>query len=439
MTDLSTKTALVVDHGAFIEFAFRLARDFGHVYYYAPWEEAFSKVDTAVIGDGFRDVGVERVKEPWGVIDKGLVDIAVFPDVHHAEMQLHIEKLGLPVWGARTGDLLELNKLRFKQIQDELGLLHAEYDVLHGLEALREYCRDPKNADRWIKPTPQFRGTRETKHHLTYEASRQWLDALGAELDAIAEAMVFLCEHPIKAPFEGGIDTYTVDGKVPNIAVQGYERKDQCYFAAVQAYDQIPKEITSTLEPLLPILGQRGAKQMLSTEVKITDSEPKLSYLLEPTVRQPSPAGEEQFELYNNFSQIVWEGAHGNLVDPVPTAKFACEAMVAHDGDDTVWRSLSVPDSVRRWVKLYNLCKVGDRLLTAPGCDVIGAVVGIGDTPKEALEHLKENAEALKDQPVTIHVEALAGIISQIEQAEDEGLHFSNEPLPKPAEAIEET
>jgi hypothetical protein len=162
MIDLSQKSAVLVDHGFFIELALRLARDFGTIYYVDPsWETAQTKVDHAITGDGYAGELI-RVKEIWDVIDK--VDLAVFPDTGHAGMQLFIEKhVQCPVWGSRRADKLEIEKLAFKKLQEKLGMKFAEYDVIDGLDALREYCQDPKNDDRWIKGTPQFRGCFDDK------------------------------------------------------------------------------------------------------------------------------------------------------------------------------------------------------------------------------------------------------------------------------------
>lgn len=427
-TDLSRKSALIVDHGVFVELAFRLARDFGKVYYCDPsWQAAFATIDHAIIGDGFKDV--ERVREPWKLIDSGAVDIVIYPDVHHAEEQEHIESLGMPVWGGRSADLLELNKWRFKKIQEELGMPHAKFDLLEGIDDLRDYCRE--NEDRYIKLTPQFRGNRETFHHKTYEESRQILAEMEKQFGVVGTVLKFLGEWPLTGKLEGGIDTYSIDGEHPQTVVSGWEVKDKAYFAEVVEWDGLPAALRQAVEPIFPILKQRRCRQMLSTEVMIEDKA-----LLEPTVRFPSPAGEEQMELYANFSQIMWEGAHGRCIEPEITKHFACEAMIEHNGDDEAWRSLKVPPSIRQWTKLYNVCQVGEWLATAPGCNIIGAVVGIGDSPEEALEHLKENAEALKDQPVTIHVHALADALMEIEEAKEKGVAFQDSELPDPADAM---
>lgn len=431
--DLSKLSCVVVDHGPFTEVALRLARDFGKVYYVCPqWEEAFSKIDFAIVGDGF-DGEIERVSEVWDVIEK--VDCAVFCDVHHGGAQEIIEKyIQVPVWGSRRSDSLELKKLQFKKLQERLGMNFAPYDVIEGLDELREYCRDPKNADRWIKGTPQFRGNKETFQVKNFEHARQHISDMEVHFNLLSNMLRFIAEKNLKSNIEGGIDTYTVDGMHPLMAVLGFEIKDHCYFATVKPYDEIDERITCVNEFLWPILKEFRCRQMFSTEVKVMKDDE--SYLLEPTVRFPSPAGEEQMEIYGNFSQIIYAGAKGELKEPEIDYEFACEAMIEHTGDDEHFRGLQVPDSIRKWVKLYSPVLTDNGIAVAPGSEVIGAVVGVGHSPVEALEHLKSNSEELSGQALVIHVASIAEALEEIEEAESKGIEFSDEELPEPADVL---
>jgi hypothetical protein len=252
------------------------------------------------------------------------------------------------------------------------------------------------------------------------------------EFGILGSILKFLAEHPLKGKLEGGLDTYVIDGMHPLTVVSGWEKKDHGYFAEVVHWDELAEELRNVVEPLFPLFKQYRTRQMLSTEVMLEDE-----VLLEPTIRQASPAGEEQMELYTNFPQIIRAGADGRLIEPDVCKKFACEAMVEHTGDDQAARELEVPEEERQWVKLYNIAKVGKKLWTAPGCNIIGAVVGIGDTPSEALEHLKHNAQALKDQPVIVHLESIPALIEEIEEAKAAGKGFKGAILPEPAEAVE--
>jgi hypothetical protein len=787
--DLSNKKAVVLDHGTFISVAERLARDFGTIYYVDPsWEQSGSKIDHAITGSGLAE-NVIRVPEIFDVVDE--CDVAIFPDVHHAAMQLFLEKhIQIPIWGARRADNLEIKKLAFKKLQERLGMNFADYDVIEGIDALREYCMNPDKTDRWVKCTPQFRGcfddkteiltedgwklfcdvtrhdhvltlntetgesstvgvfkqikywhdgpmvhlkgrsidalvtpdhhfwtkadgrtssfkygpvtelkgkrfllpqssewkgdemglyslppvqmkqlgrkdrcktelemdgfleflgwfvsegsislagqnknkfritisqcpkknpekttlirqclkqfgvniqtepkgfsiynkrlwlelqsicydhapcpccgkkqsshnkrvpkfirwlsprqiriflssyqlgdghcdrdgqrrfytsskgladdiqelliktakgtaishrfrksprsnticscytvsqresaslnvlaenygeteyhgwvydvevrpwhsimvrrngksfwsgnSKETFHFDDYEDARKHVDEMSLYFEAVGHLIKFIAEKSIDCKIEGGLDTYTVDGAHPQTAVVGFEAKDMCYFAAVQKWKDIPEEIKCVSEFLWPEFKKYRCRQMFSTEVKVTEDGD--SYLLEPTVRFPSPAGEEQMELYENFSEIIWEGAHGRLIEPILTAQFACEAMVEHSGNKDCFRSLVIPKEMRQWVKLYGPVGVKNRIACCPGSECIGAVVGIGNSPHECLEHLKANAAALDGQGLKIHITELADILDQIEHAEKEGLFFSHKELPDPADVLQ--
>lgn len=422
--DLSKRSILLVDHGVFFHVALRLAHDFGTVYYVdTTWESAWSKLDHAIVGDGFGDI--VRVGEAWGPIRKGLVDMVMFTDIHHSEMQLYLEDQGMPVWGARDCDRMEWHKLYFRRLQKELGMDIPEFEEIVGTEALREHCR---THDGWFyKASPQYRGLVETFGNKDYLTSRQTIDGMAYTLGCVQDVVKFIGEAPIESELEGGIDTYCIDGQLPFYAVNGWEKKDEGYFAAVQEYRQIDQRLRNGHEPLLPTLKQKRYRQMLSTEVKITKGG---SILLEPTTRFPSPAGEEQCLLYANFGQIVWWGARGELRHQEPTAKFACEAMVEHNEDEETFRAVNIHPEVRDFVKLYNLTQVGDRYATCPGGKVIGAICGIGDTPTEAVQMLKWVEEHMKDEPVTIHRASLCHLVQEIEEAQRKGVYFTDLPMP---------
>jgi len=423
--NLSKKSCVCLDHGVFVEVALRLAEPggFGKVYYVDPsWEEAFSKTDHAVIGDGFREI--TRVPEIWDVIEE--VDCAVFCDVHHGAMQEYLERQGVPVWGARRADKMELKKLYFRELQKTLGMEVPKYDVVEGLDALREHCR--AETDRWIKVTPQYRGMRETFHHKNYRSSRQKIDEMAVIFGGMQDHLKFLSEKPIKGKFEGGFDSYSVDSRLPKTVISGFERKDECYLAAVLAYLDLP-EALKLPQAFLDELGKHRYRQMLSTEVKMQATDKGV--LLEPTCRFPSPAGEEQMVCYENFPQIVWAGAHGQLLEPRSRCRYMCECMLEHNDDEEFPREITVPKTVREYVKLYNITALdGDRYQIAPGGKIIGAIVGIGDSPRESVTMLKHIKEALKDEPVTIKMESLGHLIKEIDKSQEAGIYFTDREMP---------
>jgi len=429
MTDLSDRSVLVYDHGLFCELAIRLSREFGKVYYCCPWERSFPIVNDAVIGNGFSEI--EWVDEIWEVLDQ--VDLFVFPDVLHSALQLHLESLGKRVWGSRTGDRLEIRRAYLKTVQKELGMHYPEYEVVRGLDALRERLRQVE--DKYVKLS-KYRGMMETFHHINYDLSEQLLDQLAVKFGSVKNVCPFLIEDPVKTDIEVGYDGYCVDGQFPELAIQGYEIKDRCLIASVQKYSEMPEEITVVNETLSPKLHEFRYRNFWSTEIRVKDGD---SYLIDPCCRCPSPCTEIQMELWENLGEILWEGAAGNLVNQQPAAQFGVEAIIDHHGDETGWRTLQIPDDIRRWVKIYNVCKVDDTyaIPTYPhSCDAVGAVVGIGDTIEEAIDQLKEHVEKLKDQPVSVKMEALYEAIEAVKKAENKGLEFTEQSVPEPESVL---
>lgn len=431
MKDLSKLSCAVYDHGQYCPFAQRLGRELGTVYYATPWESAFSRIDNRVVGEGFDEI--QRVESLFDVLDK--VDFVVFPDVHDAGMQLFLERQGMPVWGGRRADNLELKKLWFKRLIQSMDQPVSDFTVLNGMEKLREHLR--KNNDLWIKTSPQFRGMIESFHHDDYESTKQLLAHMELEYGAMGQHTTFMAESPIKSRFEPGIDTYCIDGEHPDSIYTGWEIKDKCFFGEVKDYKDVDPDITKASEFIWPMLGELRCRQFVSTEVML--AEDGKSYFLEPTIRIPSPPGNEVFELYQNLGAIVASGASGILTQPEWNGKYGCEAIIEHKDDGKYPRHIEVPESEKKWVKLSFSAGVGDdKYWIAPlPHDIIGSVVGIGDSPREALEHLKANAECLESQPVVVHLTDLSKAIEEIESARDDGVKsFNHARLPEPAEVL---
>lgn len=432
---LRDKSCLIIDHGAFLCLASRLARDdgFGKVYYWAPWSEAFSKIENWSVGQGFDEF--DRVDEWEEVVEK--VDVVVFPDVHHGACQEFLEKRGKPVWGSRKLDQLEISKLRFKRLQKQLGMNVNKFDVVTGVEALREYCKRHKN--KWVKLVKQFRGDRETFFHSSYEESRMTIDEMAVDFGGLQDKVGFILEEPIESDdpdkpiIESGMDTLIIDGEHPDHAVLGVEIKDRCYAATVKPYEDFPEEVRECTDLLLPTLREGRYRNWFSTEIRIKNGKP---ILLEPTCRQASPAGEEQLMLYKNLPRIIYEGAHGRLIQPEIEEAFAVEAMIDHKDDDEHGRTLRVPSEIQEWVMLYSCAKDGDLYHIKPGVSIIGAVVGIGNTLMEAIEHLKSNAAKLDSKKAHVDVDALVEAVQEIKDSEEQGMPFSDEPIPEPVEVL---
>ena len=98
---------------------------------------------------------------------------------------------------------------------------------------------------------------------------------------------------------------------------------------------------------------------------------------------------------------------------------------------------MKVPDDVKQWIKLYRYCVVDGVCHFPPRKnDELGVVLGLGDTVDDAIQNLKDNFEKLKGEPEKINTDGFVDLKKSINEAQDEGLKFSDKPLPEPEEII---
>lgn len=430
MKETADVTCLVRDHGMFMPVALKLAEQFKKVYYSTPTEKGFQELGDFVLGDGVPNL--QRV-EDWlspSILDE--VDLVVFPYILDGGLQEHLEACGKAVWGARRADELERLKGKFYASLKEAGLEVPKYEAIKGMANLRAYLKENENV--FVKIS-KYRGTMDTWKHKTYQQSQSYLDLLTCKLGPFQDEITFYVLDEIKTDIEGGIDTYCIDGQWPDEVVLGYENKNETYLATVKPMREIPEVFRKVNEAYGPILAPYRYRQFFSTEVRVKDD---VSYFIDPTCRTASPAGEEMLDLFGNIGDIFWRGAHGELVQPVITHRFAGEAYMHWTGEKQEWKCLVVPEEFRDRVKIYGSAYLAGAFWWPPEDEeVIGCIVGLGDTPSEVIESIQESVEALGDASVKVNMASFASLIEEIEKADEQGIEFTDKPLPEPADLVQ--
>lgn len=409
----------------------RLARDVAKVTYWTPHERAFPTVKDS-IGDGFPDI--QRVESPWQ--DFKSVDAFVFPDIGFSHLQAEIKSRGVPVWGAAGGDILETSRAAFLKALKNADLPIGRHRIVPGITMLKEYLRDKE--DVWVKIS-KFRGDFETFHWRSWADDENRLDAYSVKFGPLREQIVFYAFDAIETEIEDGCDTWLVNGAYPKLVIHGMEAKDRAYLGTWQAYDKLPEQLRKVNDAFAPILEGFGYQSFFSTEVRITKEGE--AYFIDPTCRAGSPPSQVMTEMIGNYSQVVWEGANGVLVEPEPAAKFGVQALICLSGDRREWSGMKVDDELDRWSKCGSCLWSDDQLWFPPdphaeGHDV-GWLIGIGDQMGEAIRHLQHNVKLLPDG-ATCDFYALADLIREVEAAEEKGMEFTDQPMPEPGEVVEE-
>lgn len=433
MKNVSDITCCVVDHGIFFGLAQQLAQTYKRVlYHYPAWERGFSSCRDGSIGDGFMP-HVEMCPDIWP--EKNEIDLFIFPDNQHSGLQLELESQGKLVWGSRTGDSIEILRGKFLKVLKEVGLPVPGHEPIRGLTNLRIYLQE--NEDKYIKIS-RWRADMETWHHINYKLSREKLDELAVKFGPLQDTITFFVFEPFETELEVGYDGFSIDGWYPNTAVHGIEKKDEGWIGAVQDYDDLPEQVREVNERMSPILKKFRYRNFISTEIRIKPDE---FNFIDPTQRAGMPSGDGQFLLYKkNLPEIILAGAAGEVMEPEFTKKFAAQVMISHKGDPDQWRDVQVPDDVMEYVRLCSPIKVGDIYGISPSSctgEIIGSVLGEGDTIEETIEHVKANADKLKDNPICINTDSLMFVLKEMQAAEEGGVSMTADPIPEPATVME--
>jgi hypothetical protein len=411
MTNLRTKTVLVYDYGQYVELAVTLSKQFGRTLYFAPWVDGGNPTSRFLrVGQGFD--GVERVEEIWPHIDD--VDLFVFADVYEPGLQEYLVTRGKRVWGCRSGAELELDRVASKTKSQALGIDVPPYREIIGFDALRKHLKT--HDDQWVKIS-LTRGDMETFGSPNYAASEQLLDKLEHDLGPKKKIMQFVVESGVNDAVEIGYDGYTVDGKFPNEALVGLEVKGKAYAGCARRYQKLPEQVRSVNEKLAPALKRYKSRCFMSTEIRCNKDG---AFLIDPCMRCGSPPSELYQVMIENLGEIAWEGSDGILVDPDFRAKCGAMAVIKSEWATENWQHVSFPPSIREQVKLHNATVLNGEYYVIPHTDgrsQIGAVIGMGDTMRAAIDDCKKAAEQIKGHDIEIPLDALDQARKKLEEA----------------------
>ena len=415
MDNLKTKSIIVYDNGTFVSSAERLAKDFGRVMYYSPCKSAFPQKKLTLIGEGLR--GVERINNFWDYIDDA--DCFFFPDVMDGDIQLHLESLGKKVFGSRKGEDMELDRTGMKEHMKALGLPVGKYEVVRGMDNLRKYVKGHKNT--WIKINC-FRGDFETLQAKNYDYISLKFDEIERELGASANEVDFICEDDLKDKVEIGYDGYSVDGIFPNKTMFGLEIKDLGYCGKMVDYKDIPEPVTHFNDVIAPTMKQYRYRNFFSTEVRV--GKDKIGYMTDACTRTGSPPNELYQQMYSNFSDIVWQGANGKCIEPIPSGKWGVEVLIHCSWAEKNWLPIQFPEKYYDNIKLRDVMVLDGQHYIIPqyvGLPEVGAIVATGETLDDTLASVEEIADSIRGYYVEVPLNAIDKAKEEIEKLKSFG------------------
>lgn len=413
--NLKTKTVLVVDYGNYIGFAIALAKTFGTVYYYTPWQTSYPKWNQYAIGIGVEEI--ERIDEPWSRWDE--YDLIAFPDLFQGDFADWCVKQGKVVFGAKQGEEIEIYRNSFKELLKDFKLDVNKYEEIEGMTALREYLEGKE--DKYIK-TNLIRGSLETFHYKDDKLSASRLKQLHHELGAYAEHAIFIVEDPIPDAVEIGYDGWTIDGKYPEVCLTGVETKDCGYCGGIIDYDKLPDSLQKINKKFAKVFAESQYRCNFSNEVRITKD--GKAYFIDPTCRIPQPPGDLMQILFTNFGEMVWDIANGIVPTPEYKHKFGAQLIIKSSWAEQEPQAVYFDEKYKDFVHIKNLMVTDGIRYYIPIIEMqeIGAITGYGDTIEEAIDMVKKIAETVKGDCIELNPDGMMASLDQIEKLKEYGI-----------------
>ncbi len=413
MTDLSRKTYLFYDSSAsYVHMAEAVVPDVARVLYFSPWETGFSNPLHTLPGEGLD--GIERVADFWDVLSAA--DLVVFCDVGNGGLQTFLRSEGYAVFGSAAGGRLEQDRALLKSTCRKLGIDIADYTVIRGVDNLREFLMGTE--DECYVKISYMRGLLETFHHLTPFASRAWLDDVSLRAGPYGSMAEFLIEKPIEGDpcVEVGYDTFSADGAYPDTIAWGYEVKDAAFGLTLAP---LPARIRGVADKFGEALSGYGYRGPLSVEIRVTS---KKDYLIDPTCRFPEPPSSLQRFMIANWAEIMWEAAHGRIVEPEYVARVGVQIVMKSQwgAEHPLAVRVGRPDRTT----LHGHCNIeGQDYAVSPAeLEEFGAATGMGNTLSEAMEDAVDAAEAIEGFQVSFDSGALEKLTECIQTGNELGL-----------------
>jgi hypothetical protein len=438
MKSIEDITCCVMDYGTFLGLSDMMGRVCKRTLYYSPFETEYQVIEKCLIGDGFEHF--ERCDEPLDPSVFGDIDLFIFPDIAMAGLERHLrDYCGKMVWGSFGATELELFRTKFMKVIKRLGLPYVPTVTIRGLTNLAAYLKE--NPEKWVKIN-RYRGNMETWFHKDWEHSQREMERLALVFGPLADAVTFVVQDPIEGEedspvLELGYDGWSIDGEFAPASFQGYEAKNELYLGSLLQYAEIPEQVREVNEAMAPELAKVHYRNFWATELRIKEG---IGYFIDPTPRMAGQTMEHLFTCCENLPEVILAGAQGEVIEPIFTATHAAEATIHQktQNESEGWRTFKVPDDCIGMIQLYRCCHHQGLWQYPPNkSNELGVVCGWGDSIEDAMYDLKANFENIKDEPVHIELSGFADLVKQIEDAKEEGVHFTDKPIPEPAAVVQ--
>ena len=140
-----------------------------------------------------------------------------------------------------------------------------------------------------------------------------------------------------------------------------------------------------------------------------------------PLSRLGTPSNELLQELFDNWPQVLWDGAGGVCTTPRKKFEFGCMAVIHSEFAVENTQSISYPKEIDEYVKLRFHVRRNGKDYVAPqtiGLPDLGVVVGVGNSLLEAINLCKKRAAMIKGFGIEVSLGSIDKALDTIREGE---------------------
>ena len=112
------------------------------------------------------------------------------------------------------------------------------------------------------------------------------------------------------------------------------------------------------------------------------------------------------------------------MVAPKMSHKYVAAISMESSEAAKTFVNITFPKEMRRWVKLRMAIKHGSDYYSVPPFDSLGAVIGFGDSIKEAIDLVKERVKQVDALSLNTDLGGLDDLYSDIQTGKAYGINF---------------
>ncbi len=376
---------LVIDLGIGIQHALRLLEDGNEVYYYIPWQRAFPTYIDYLPGIGF---GFKKVMDFFSVLDE--VDYIVFTDIGYGWTADFLRKNNYFVYGGSPAEVLELDRMKGKEILNSLGIKTTKGIVLKGREELEEFLEENRGKSYYLKLN-SFRGDLETSKVTSVDDAQAFLDKLAGIIGPLIEEIPFLLEEEIKDAVEVGVDAWFDGENFCPIVCNAFEIKANNFGRYLRLEEWIPFRDMLTNPKFIDYLRSVNHRGPINFE-GFWDGEE--IYISDPCIRHSYPLSVQHALVIPDYTEFIISIATGECIVPNISDKIYfglvniySDAMIGTN----LWMPLNIPEELRDRVAFRRAVMIDDKPYAAPPDSLILSIINSGRDLKEVADKLKED------------------------------------------------